>query len=238
MRKYCFILASVLVSMFWATDANAQITVGAGYNLETITMSAQGDSDSESLNGFYLEATYDWKFLDKSWGALALQPGVRFAYMGESETEKEDGLRMKSSWDETYLDIPVHVKYTYGLGSVKLSAFAGPVFSFGLSSTNTSRIRGEVLGKDVDYLYKYNNYTGKTITKGEGTTSSTEGGLMDYGRFDLKLGIGLGASFMERYNVKVGYNIGLLNRYTGEQMDDYRFRMSTGVFYLGVGYSF
>ena len=45
MRKYYFILASVLVSMFWVTDANAQITVGAGYNLETITMSAQGDSD-------------------------------------------------------------------------------------------------------------------------------------------------------------------------------------------------
>ena len=43
------------------------------------------------------------------------------------------------------------------------------------------------------------------------------------------------AAFMEKFNAKIGYNVGLLNRYTGN-LDDLSFR--TGVFYVGVGINF
>ena len=233
MKKIYFILAAA--AMLLAVDANAQLQVGAGYNHSTTTERIADEDDSEDLDGFYIEATYDLNFLEKGWGTLALQPGVRFTYLGEADSDIEYGYKAKSAFNETYLDIPVHVKYSYDLGAVKLSAFAGPVFSMGLSSVAQTSISGE----GVDYFVKYHNYSGKTITKGESLSSVNPDGMTDYGRFDIKLGLGVGATFMEKFNVKVGYNIGMLNRYTGEQLSkDYKYKMHTGVFYLGVGFNF
>lgn len=229
MKKICFIL-SVVAAMFVAAEASAQIGVGVGYNHGTTTRVAD-EAYYEHLDGFYIEATYDWDFLRAGWGNLGLQPGVRFSYMGESDVDEVLGVRKKESINETYLDIPVHVRYSYDLGFVKLSAFAGPVFSFGLTSA--------LKIKTDDYMVKYHNYTGKTVTRGDGSSStSVPDGSPEYARFDLKLGLGLGATFMEKFNVKVGYNIGLLNRYTGEQVKNYRHTIHTGVFYLGVGLNF
>ena len=233
MKKIYFILAAA--AMLLAVDANAQLQVGAGYNHGTTTERIADEDDSEDLDGFYLEATYDFNFLEKGWGTLALQPGVRFTYLGEADSDIEYGYKAKSAFNETYLDIPVHVKYSYDLGAVKLSAFAGPVFSMGLSSVAQTSISGE----GVDYFVKYHNYSGKTITKGESLSSVNPDGMTDYGRFDIKLGLGVGATFMEKFNVKVGYNIGMLNRYTGEQvLKDHKFKRHTGVFYAGIGFNF
>lgn len=233
MKKIYFILAAA--AMLLAVDANAQLQVGAGYNHGTTTERIADEDDSEDLDGFYIEATYDLNFLEKGWGTLALQPGVRFTYLGEADSDIEYGYKAKSAFNETYLDIPVHVKYSYDLGAVKLSAFAGPVFSMGLSSVAQTSISGE----GVDYFVKYHNYSGKTITKGESLSSVNPDGMTDYGRFDIKLGLGVGATFMEKFNVKVGYNIGMLNRYTGEQvLKDHKFKRHTGVFYAGIGFNF
>jgi len=229
MKKFYFILAAA--AMFLAVDANAQLGVGVGYNHGTTTTRIGNESDSDGLDGFYLEATYDWNFLDRGWGSLGLQPGVRFSYMGEYDSEEAAGVVAKESVNETYLDIPVHVKYSYDLGSVKLSAFAGPVFSFGL----TSAVK-ESIG---DNYTKVHLYTGKVVMKGGDSPSSAKpDGATNYGRFDLKLGLGVGATFMEKFNVKLGYNIGMLNRYTGEQVADTKYKMHTGVFYVGLGFNF
>ena len=234
MKKIYFILAAA--AMFLAVDANAQLQVGAGYNHGTTTERIADEDDSEDLDGFYLEATYGLNLVEKGWGTLALEPGVRFTYLGESDSDIEFGYKAKSAFNETYLDIPVHVKYSYDLGAVKLSAFAGPVFSMGLTSVLKTSVKGE----GVNYVRKHYNYSGKTVVKGEGASSSINPeGLTDYGRFDIKLGLGVGATFMEKFNVKVGYNIGMLNRYTGEQLrKDYKYKMHTGVFYAGIGFSF
>ena len=137
---------------------------------------------------------------------------------------------VKESFNETYFDVPVLVKYSYELGTVKLNAFAGPVFSFGL--TSASKVSAD------DYMFKYHNYTGKTVTKGESSSAINPDTHPEYGRFDLKLGLGVGATIMEKFNVKAGYNIGMLNRYTGEQVKDYRYTKHTGVFYVGLGFNF
>ena len=53
------------------------------------------------------------------------------------------------------------------------------------------------------------------------------------------VGIGAGVTVVEKLNVKLGYNIGMLNRYTGEQIsNNYKYKMHTGVFYAGIGFSF
>lgn len=231
MKKIYFALIA-FAAIFMTVDANAQLTVGAGYNHEVMTERAGGDDESEGLDGFYIEATYDWDFLEDYWGLLAIQPGLRFSYMGNSESEELMGVKMRSSLNETYFDIPVHVKYSYPLGDLKLSAFAGPVFSLGLSSSAKFTMKGD----GEDYMTKVSLYTGKTVSKGDdgGYDAELDGSATDYARFDLKLGVGVGASIADVISVKAGYNFGLLNRYTGE----YDYKIHTGVFYVGLGFSF
>ena len=213
MKKICFIL--VAAAMFIAVDAKAQLGVGVGYNLLNTTATLADESDDESLNGFYVEATYGINFLNKRWGTLGIEPGLRYTFGAEAEQEEVLGIKTRASLTEHYLDIPVHVKYGYEVLPSKLSvhAFAGPVFSVGLAST----IKASVDNTTV----KTNNYEDS-----------------DYGRFDLKIGLGAGVTIAERFNIKVGYNFGLLNRYTGEQVDDYKYKAHTGVFYVGAGFNF
>ena len=209
MKNVYLIIAAAL--MFFAVEANAQIGVGVGYNMLNNVQKALDEDESGALNGFYVEATYDINFLERSRGELGLQPGLRFSYAGDHESEEALGVKVKASENETYLDIPVLVKYSYDLDAVKLSAFAGPVLSCGLSSVAKVSVG--------DNTTKASNYRDESV----------------YGRFDVKLGLGIGAAFMDKFNAKLGYNVGLLNRYTGN-LDDLTFR--TGVFYVGVGINF
>ena len=214
MKKiYIFVLAA---AMLLAVDAKAQLGIGVGYNYLNTTERLADESDDESLDGFYVEATYDLNFLNAEWGTLGLQPALRYTFGGEVESERILGVNVKASFTEHYLDIPVNVKYGYDVlpSKLKIYAFAGPVFSLGLSSVMS--ISGDN-SKVKTNLYEES----------------------DYGRFDLKLGLGAGVTVAEKFNVKLGYNIGLLNRYTGEQVrNDYKYRRHTGVFYLGVGFNF
>ena len=214
MKKIYFLIAAA--AMFLAVEANAQIGVGLGYNLLTTTTTMADESEDDSLNGFYLEATYDINFLNRNWGSLGLQPGFRYTFAGESDSDEVAGVKTNASFTEHYLDVPVNVKYSYEIipTTLKAYAFAGPVFSLGLAS-NLKAGAG-------DTSVKTNNY------------KDTE-----YGRFDIKFGLGAGVTLAEKFNVKLGYNIGMLNRYTGEQISkDYKYKTHTGVFYLGVGFNF
>lgn len=214
MKKIYFILAAA--AMFLAVDANAQLGVGIGYNLLNTTQRLGDETDDDSLNGFYAEVTYDFNFLEKNWGSLGLQPAIRYTFGGETESEEVLGVTTRASLAEHYLDVPVNVKYAYDAIPSKLEVygFAGPVFSFGLASSLSASVNDEVA--------KTNNY------------KDTE-----YGRFDIKFGLGAGVTIVEKLNVKLGYNIGMLNRYTGEQVSkDLKYKTHTGVFYLGVGFNF
>ena len=162
------------------------------------------------LYGIYVEATYDINILEKSWGKLGVQPAVRLSHAGVRESETSYGITSTSSENETYLDFPVFVKYSFDLKALNLSAFAGHILSCGLSSVTEARVG--------DIATTINNYE--------------DGG---YGRFDLKLGVGISTAFDDKYEVKIGYNFGMLNRYT-EKIDNVTFR--TGVFYAGVTFNF
>ena len=212
MKKiYIFVLAA---AMLLAVDAKAQLGIGVGYNYLNTTERLADESDDESLDGFYVEATYDLNFLDADWGTLGLQPALRYTFGGEVESERILGVNAKASFTEHYLDIPVNVKYSYEFIQSKLKAyaFAGPVFSMGLASTASAAVE--------DNKEKINNY------KDTG-----------YGRFDLKLGLGAGVTLAEKFNVKLGYNIGMLNRCTDEHLKK-DLKYHTGVFFVGVGYNF
>ena len=210
MKKIYFILA-LAAAMLFAAEANAQIGLGLGYHLLNSVQKEDGQKNNNELNGFYVEATYDINFLEKLWGNIGIQPGLRFSYAGSFDRAEVYGVPAKSSWNETYFDVPVFVKYSQDLGDLGFFAFAGPIFSCGLSSYS------------------------KTGTKEVSTKIDVYEGDPEYSRFNLKLGVGVGVTGLDNFNVKVGYNLGMLNRYTGNLRDlSYR----TGVFYVGVGYIF
>lgn len=213
MKKIYFILVAAV--MFIATDAKAQFGVGVGYNLLNTTTTIADESEDDSLNGFYIEATYGFNLLNGNWGTLGIEPGLRYTFGGETEHEEIFGIKTRASFTEHYLDIPVHVKYGIDIipSALNIHAFAGPVFSVGLAST--------LKATAGDTTVKTNNYEDS-----------------DYGRFDLKIGVGAGVTIAERVNVKVGYNFGMLNRYTGEQVKDFKYKTHTGVLYVGAGFNF
>ena len=209
MKKIYCILA-VAAAIFFATEARAQIGIGIGYNLINNVKDVFGIQTSTAFNGIYAEATYNINILEKSWGKLDVQPAMRLSHAGVRESEISNGITSSSSENETYLDFPVFIKYSFDLNTLNLSAFAGPILSCGLSSVTKARVG--------DKATTINNYE--------------DGG---YGRFDLKLGIGISTAFDDKYEVKIGYNFGMLNRYT-EKIDNILFR--TGVFYAGVTFNF
>ena len=213
MKKIYFILVAAV--MFIAADAKAQFGVGVGYNLLHTTTTIADESEDDSLNGFYIEATYGFNLLNGNWGTLGIEPGLRYTFGGEAEHEEIFGIKTRASFTEHYLDIPVHVKYGIDIipSALNIHAFAGPVFSVGLASSLKASVDNTTL--------KTNNYEDS-----------------DYGRFDLKIGVGAGVTIAERVNVKVGYNFGMLNRYTGEQVKDFKYKTHTGVLYVGAGFNF
>ena len=245
MKRLLTVFAMAVAAMAFAVGAKAQISVGAGYGLATHvekTLASDGEvlyDEDEGLSGFYINASYNLDLLSRKWGVLSLQPGLTYSYYGLSDSEREDNFGTttftKTSLNEHYLDVPVNVKYSYDLlpGTLKLSAFAGPVFSFGLSSIGVLRMEtGDNWTKTTT-----NYYTGTITTKGNvggvSVDKTEKGDGTGYGMFDLKFGLGLAVTAFDKIDLKFAYNIGLLDRMKAEKV-----RLNTNIFTVGVAWNF
>ena len=259
MKKITTILAASFLAVAFCSVANAQISVGFGYANKSVNNKtvATGEDNSgyqkgtaTNLKGFYVEGMYNWDFYNTESGVLSLQPGVRYYYMtslrAKISLKNDQGeTKSKSRFNDHLLDIPVNVKYTYDLasGSVKAYAFAGPVLSFGLRAAEKSQQIVKVDGETQDGSYKSvtNAYNGKTKTqtwtdgKWEKSESSSDGHMS---LFDLKLGLGLGLQVMEKFDVKFGYNLGLLNRTTVKADEGEKYKAHSNILWFGVAYNF
>lgn len=243
------ILSIVLMTVIFAGSAYAQITVTAGYGLATHTAKIKSGSVTEkedplNMSGIYVGASYEFGLLSKSWGDLSINPGLTYSFYGktiEAESEEISGVKItaKEARYDHNIDVPVNVKYSYNIlpGKLKLSGYAGPVFSFGLAATQVSKATA---GDDWG-VERVNLYTGsvktKSVVAGEKNSEKVKGEGTDYSMFDLKLGIGVSANLFETVDVYIGYNIGLLDRYT-EPKSDVRAISHTNVLQVGVAYSF
>lgn len=87
--KKISIIISAIAAMFFAAEANAQLGIGAGYNFETMTTKVSDSKSSDNLNGFYLEAYYGIPLAEGRWGAVGIQPGVRYSYFGKTDKSDE-----------------------------------------------------------------------------------------------------------------------------------------------------
>jgi hypothetical protein len=143
------------------------------------------------LDGFYVEASYNWEFANMGASAISLQPGVRYTFLSASQLNVDDQDfniqttkmkekdengksfgRLKTAFRNHLLDIPVNVKYSYEFvpDALKAYVFAGPVLSFGLAANyvNYQTYKGTNGEETVKYRNvgtKYNVYNGKYTTR-------------------------------------------------------------------------
>lgn len=244
MKKIFIICSAVIAAMTLTTNADAQISVSAGYNLISHTTKIKGGestSTPQQLSGIFINGSYCYELMTEEWGVLSVEPGLTWSFGSTKIANQDVGRAISGSREkrrEHYLDLPINARYDYDLmpGKVKLSGFAGPIISFGLASSLKSREEWD----DTWIVNKQNLYTGKYTVKSSDKSLNSTGdmGETHYSRFDIKLGLGIGATVLEKYNVRLGYNIGLLNRAPGYVTGDYKFVQHTNVFYFGVGYNF
>lgn len=237
MRKFYTILVAVS-ALFMVSGLSAQTRFGSKRQMEVsagytniATSNCGGDVVTKSgLHGAYVGFAYDFDLLQEKWGRLSLEPGARLSYAVDSEMESRYQVLDKEALKESYLDIPVNLKYSYRLNYITVSAYAGPMFSLGMTSTS--------LYCYDKHMLKANNYTGAQEFTGAHQDNVEYQGISGYSRYDLKFGLGLGFTFIDRFALKAVYNFGLLNRYNGTQATETKISRHTNVFNIGLGYRF
>ena len=273
MKKLLF--ASVVAAMAFAVNTRAQISVGAGYVNETVVNKEAAvytdiysgyswGKDRLQLNGFYIEAIYNWDFANAGPGVFALQSGFKYNCLTNVDHVSRTNMRYEENdaavsikgtarerVSDHFVDIPVHLKYAYDIvpGAVRAYAFAGPVLSLGLAAKSTKFTKANTVFENgsvlVHNVERYNAYTGHYYVKTydeDANKYDIKKGKNDqykaYSMFDLKLALGLGVTISEKLDIKFGYNIGLLNRAFIKADKDHKYSVHSNVLYFGAAYNF
>lgn len=204
---YHFLLAGILVLV--SASAHAQISVGAGY-LNSNTIEKTGSlSAGYGFNGLYAEADYKIGLIGNF---LGISPGLRYTFASSNAV---DDLGIKGKWAEHYLEVPVMVDLGYDFSEkFRLFAFAGPSFSFGLSS----QLSVNGINEKVDMYKFFKEFLGDGAS---------------YGRFDIMIGFGVGVDLFSHLRIKAEFDQGLLNRISGiEDSSTHRNLVKVGVAYI------
>ena len=211
MKKIVTILSAALL-LLAGTNAFAQMSVGTGYvnSTNSLKFGKNSDASTTAINGFYAGVGYTIPISS----LINFTPGVYYEFLANKNVEGEGAFTLSGALTEHYLNVPL----TFSLGGsvapgIRLFAFAGPTATFGLASTTdtSASVAGISLGG------KTNNYDNS-----------------DYGRFDVMLGGGAGIQF-SNVRLTVGYDYGMLNRYTGDSDSISR---HTSRLHVGLGFAF
>jgi len=212
MKKFTVILSAALL-LLAGTQANAQMSIGAGYvnSAESIKLSKNADPSTNALNGFYAGFGYTLPVV----GGLNFTPGVYYEFLTKGDASNIGGVAdVSGKITEHYINVPLTLSFGAELADgFRLFAYAGPTAAIGLAST--TQYNGSFLGLSAgSTVDNYNN----------------DG----YGRFDILLGAGLGFELADMIRLNVGYDWGLLNRYTGgaEGVSRRNTRHTAGVAFL------
>ena len=219
MKKTIAVVACV-AAMFFAGKANAQLGINVGYAPVTLsTATTVGNTTTNTtfeMDGFFAGVTYNYGF--------GKNLGLAFGLQGRYNTKTTTGnvnvivasANEKSTTTQMLFDVPVLINYSLPIGSdIKLTAFAGPTFSFAV----------------------YGNKHVTTTTTLLTNTSTTENDYPMYddnstnSRFDLAAAFGLQFQYTN-FRLFGGYRIGLTDLDTRDNVKT----TSAGLF-VGLGYN-
>lgn len=214
-RIFTVVLSTVL--LLSATDAFAQLSVGAGYLHSTLASTYKGkQQDNDISNGMYIGAGFDLSIVED---ALKLTPGLYLNVLTSRAAASIAGFSIQSKFTEVALNLPVYLSYGLELNHAALFIYGGPTFQYGLSSKY--KVDGTVAAPGIGVFAQ------------DGVLDNYK--ELDYSPFNIYLGGGLGADLNEKLRVTLGFDYGMLNLYKGKEEGTKYNRYN---FKIGVGYLF
>lgn len=214
-RIFTIVLSAAM--LLSATDAFAQLSAGAGYLYSTLASTYKGNrQDNDISNGMYIGAGFDLPLVGDN---LKLTPGLYLNVLTSRAAASITGVSIQSKFTEVALNLPVYLSYGLELNHAALFVYGGPTFQYGLSSKY--KVDGTIAAPGIGVLAQ------------DGVLDNYK--ELDYSRFNIYMGGGLGADLNEKIRVTLGFDYGLLNLYTGKEEKTKYNRYN---FKLGVGYLF
>ena len=205
MKKLLFVFVASLALLF-SIDAHAQLVADAGF---VVYGEKENKSYASNFRGVYLGAKYYYP-LDDVLTNLSLVPGINVSLTGNSSSSIYSGSQMT----EIALNIPLQAAYTYRLNDpIKIFALAGPTVQFGLSQ--------KAVYKSTGYKTTLNCYQDNVNADARK-------------RLDVFLGASIGMEMYDRYQIMVGYDLGLLQLSSNTNL----MHIVRDMFRIGVGYRF
>ena len=213
MKKIVTLLSAALM-LLAGTSAFAQMSVGAGY-VNSVDYSKLGKDQSAKSNGgsgFYAGVSYTAPLA----AGFSFTPGVYYEFLTAETVAGDSAFAVGGRETEHYINVPLTFGYGFDLSrDLRFIAFAGPTVNVGLASSTKVSASSSLIGVKLDGGV-YNNYDNE-----------------DYGRFDIMLGGGIGLEFRDDFRLTVGYDFGMLNRYTGSaDYSQHRNRLTAGIAYI------
>ncbi len=241
---------AVAAAITLGISASAQIGINADFLAPRFS---QRDLSSDEVAGAYglggrIGADYDIYLGivedEKMNIKFYLTPGLTWSYRTTADfATTEPG--SKERLHQHYLNVPVLIKADFESlsGKAGFYYFMGPTFSMGLSS------RSNILLSEDGYKMriKYSYYTGKVkykvpmgMTVNDEFKDYIEGSLADAGwrhkRFDIGMTVGVGYTFLNRYEIIFGLDAGFSNIAADKLAESYK--MTVGTYFIGFRYRF
>ena len=221
------ILSILFLSLVLSITSYAQINIGAGYVNQSLS-----EHNPHLLNGFYIGGGYSITIGKK----VSVTPG--FYYLrsqgGLNDTENLWLTRFKTTsgtvkdqkeyFRNNTLLLPIQVSY---------SIISSPVFRLFVSG-------GPSLSYELNTSYEYSSPTWEGSCKDLLSGSETIKPTIDYSRWSIGIGGGIGVDIYKHFRITAGYEYGLNNRLSGREyhtlQDDKT--MHTQRIHMGLAYVF
>lgn len=238
MRKLVLAAVAMFVAGIYAA---AQPGIEAGYmNMRYNTETGGVSKTGAPLNGFYVGVSDEINIV----AGLGVHVGLNYSFVTDKSTKEiiSSNFRMDGSESDHYLNVPIRIRYAFNIipKVLKVQAFAGPVFSVGLSHTSKLDLKAEVAGITMDGSLKYDYYTGKfksdNFSDEQLSSISSTVAAGTYNRFDVAMGGGLGVELFNFLEFKAGYDWGLVNRIKGDLAENASCKRD--MFYFTLGFRF
>jgi hypothetical protein len=191
--------------------------IRAGMNLSTVLCK---DDDGTYSNNYKMRPGFNV-------GAIALfpinktfsfEPGLLLSTKGYKEKYSEPGYEETENFNLLYIDVPLNVKASFDVGSVKLFGMLGPYIGIGVSGKD--KYKGTESGQSFSDSY--------TVKWGSDADND------DLKRLDFGATIGAGVD-IKSFQISISYDLGLANV---SSFTDYGTKVKNRVLAISVGYFF
>jgi len=130
----------VVFAITISTESFAQIfRVKAGVNFANMVVKDDDDNYSEDFKmkpGFHFGASAEIPIGE----LLAFEPGLLYSLKGFKFKEEDSGDEIVLTWNLSYIEIPLNLKATFDVGTVRIYTLLGPYIRYRINR----KVQGEI----------------------------------------------------------------------------------------------